>query len=263
MRKPGARRSAFGLMLEYTGLSLEEVQTGGVRALFPDDVETARHERQKGLERGASFQLELWTRRKDGRCRWFLVHYRPLRDEQGHIVRWYATGTDIEDRKQAEERVRNENLALREVIDRSSMFEEIVGSSEALRRVLAQVAKVAPTESTVLISGETGTGKELIARAIHRRSSRSTRAFIRVNCAAIPSSLIAAELFGREKGAFTGALQRRVGRFESADGGTIFLDEIGEIPMETQVALSLCESEGVRPLHCSPYIREWMLREQA
>jgi len=152
---------------------------------------------------------------------------------------------------------------LREEIDRSSMFEEIVGSSEALRRVLAQVAKVAPTESTVLISGETGTGKELIARAIHRRSSRSTRAFIRVNCAAIPSSLIAAELFGREKGAFTGALQRRVGRFESADGGTIFLDDIGEIPMETQVALSLCESEGVRPLHCSPYIREWMLREQA
>ncbi len=246
-------------MLEYTGLSLEEVQTGGFRALFPDDVETARHERQKGLERGASFQLELRTRRKDGRCRWFLVHYRPLRDEQGHIVRWYATGTDIEDRKQAEERVRNENLALREEIDLSSMFEEIVGSSEALRRVLAQDAKVAPTESTVLISGETGTGKELIARAIHR----STRAFIRVNCAAIPSSLIAAELFGREKGAFTGALQRRVGRFESADGGTIFLDDIGEIPMETQVALSLCESEGIRLLHCSPYIREWMLREQA
>ncbi len=233
-------------MLEYTGLSLEEVQTGGFRALFPDDVETARHERQKGLERGASFRLELWTRRKDGRCRWFLVHYRPLRDEQGHIVRWYATGTDIEDRKQAEERVRNENLALCEEIDRSSMFEEIVGSSEALRRVLAQVA-----------------GKELIARAIHRRSSRSTRAFIRVNCAAIPSSLIAAELFGHEKGAFTGALQRRVGRFESADGGTIFLDDIGEIPMETQVALSLCESEGIRLLHCSPYIREWMLREQS
>ena len=225
------------VLLEYTGLSLEEVQTGGFRALFPDDVETARHERQKGLERGASFQLELRTRRKDGRCRWFLVHYRPLRDEQGHIVRWYATGTDIEDRKQAEERVRNENAALREEIDRASMFEEIVGSSEALRRVLAQVAKVAPTESTVLISGETGPGKELIARAIHRRSSRSTRAFIRVNCAAIPSSLIAAELFGHEKGAFTGALQRRVGRFESADGGTIFLDEIGEIPMETQVAL--------------------------
>src|SRR5438128_4044198 len=224
-------------MLEYTGLSLEEVQTGGFRALFPDDVETARHERQKGLERGASFQLELRTRRKDGRCRWFLVHYRPLRDEQGHIVRWYATGTDIEDRKQAEERILNENLALREEIDRSSMFEEIVGSSESLRKVLVQVSKVAQSDATVLILGETGTGKELIARAIHRQSKRADRAFIRVNCAAIPSSLIASELFGYEKGAFTGALQRRPGRFESADGGTISLDEIGELPPETQIAL--------------------------
>src|SRR5205807_7419902 len=146
-------------------------------------------------------------------------------------------GTDIEDRKQAEERVRSENLALREEIDGSSMFEEIVGSSEALRRVLAEVAKFAMTDSTVLILGETGTGKELIARAIHKRSTRSTRAFIRVNCAAIPPSLIASELFGHEKGAFTGALQRRLGRFEAADGGTIFLDEIGELPMETQIAL--------------------------
>jgi len=126
---------------------------------------------------------------------------------------------------------------LREDIDRSSMFEEIVGSSPALQRVLAQVAKVATTDSTVLILGDTGTGKELIARAIHKRSRRSTRAFIRVNCAAIPPSLIASELFGHEKGAFTGALQRRLGRFEAADGGTIFLDEIGDLPAETQIAL--------------------------
>jgi len=126
---------------------------------------------------------------------------------------------------------------LREEIDRSSMFEEIVGSSEPLRRVLSQVAKVAPTDSTVLILGETGTGKELIARAIHKRSNRSLRAFIRVNCAAIPPSLIASELFGHEKGAFTGAMQRRVGRFESADSGTIFLDEVGDLPPETQIAL--------------------------
>src|SRR6202042_1089366 len=117
------------------------------------------------------------------------------------------------------------------------MFEEIVGSSEPLRRVLSQVSKVAPTDSTVLILGETGTGKELIAAAIHKRSSRSSRPFIRVNCAAIPPSLIASELFGHEKGAFTGAIQRRLGRFESADGGTIFLDEIGELSPETQVAL--------------------------
>jgi formate hydrogenlyase transcriptional activator len=152
-------------------------------------------------------------------------------------VRWYATGTDIDDRKRTEDRVRNENIALREDIVRSSMFEEIVGSSAPLRRVLAQVEKVAPTVSTVLILGETGTGKELIARAIHSRSKRSARAFIRVNCAAIPPPLVASELFGHEKGAFTGALQRRLGRFESADGGTLFLDEVGELPPEAQVAL--------------------------
>ncbi len=117
------------------------------------------------------------------------------------------------------------------------MFEEIVGSSKTLRRVLSQVAKVAATDSTVLILGETGTGKELIARAIHSRSNRSTRAFVRINCAAIPASLIASELFGHEKGAFTGATQRRLGRFELAQGGTIFLDEIGELPPETQITL--------------------------
>jgi formate hydrogenlyase transcriptional activator len=133
--------------------------------------------------------------------------------------------------------LQTENIALREELDKASMFEEIVGSSEVIRQVLVQVSKVAPTDSTVLILGETGTGKELIARAIHKRSKRSQRAFIRVNCAAIPTSLIASELFGHEKGAFTGALQRRLGRFESADGGTIFLDEIGELPIETQIAL--------------------------
>jgi transcriptional regulator with GAF, ATPase, and Fis domain len=130
-----------------------------------------------------------------------------------------------------------ENLALREEIDVNRMFEEIVGSSPALQVVLSGVAKVAPTDSTVLITGETGTGKELIARAIHKRSQRASRAFVSVNCAAIPRDLIASELFGHEKGAFTGATQRRLGRFESADGGTIFLDEIGELPAEMQIAL--------------------------
>jgi len=130
-----------------------------------------------------------------------------------------------------------ENLALREEIDVNRMFEEIVGSSPALQVVLSRVAKVAPTDSTVLVTGETGTGKELIARAIHKRSPRASRAFVSVNCAAIPRDLIASELFGHEKGAFTGATQRRLGRFESADGGTIFLDEIGELPAEMQIAL--------------------------
>jgi len=144
------------------------------------------------------------------------------------MLRWYASGTDIDEPKRAEERPRN---------DGGSIFEEIVGSSLALRRVLAQAAKVATTDVTVLILGETGTGKELVARAIHRRSGRATRPFIRVNCAAIPPSLIASELFGHEKGAFTGALQRRLGRFEAADGGTLFLDEVGDLPPETQIAL--------------------------
>jgi transcriptional regulator with GAF, ATPase, and Fis domain len=130
-----------------------------------------------------------------------------------------------------------ENVALREEIDKTSMFEEIVGTSRALHSVLSRIAKVAPTDSTVLISGETGTGKELVARAIHKRSHRSSRAFVSVNCAATPRDLIASELFGHEKGAFTGATQQRLGRFELAGGGTIFLDEVGELPAETQIAL--------------------------
>ena len=226
-------------LLDYTGLPLEEVVHPEFRArLFhPEDVERVRDERQAALARGLPFELEQRARRSDGQYRWFLIRFNPFRDEQGGLVRWYATGTDIDDRKRAEDRTRNENLALREEIVRSSMFEEIVGSSEPLRRVLNQVSKVAPTDSTVLILGETGTGKELIARAIHNRSRRSTRAFIRVNCAAIPPSLIASELFGHEKGSFTGATQRRLGRFEAADGGTIFLDEVGDLPPEAQVSL--------------------------
>jgi formate hydrogenlyase transcriptional activator len=226
-------------VLDYTGLTIEDVTTSDFRAriFHPEDIERLREERQAALSRGVPFEIEQRALRHDGQYRWFLIRYNPFHDEQGRLVRWYATGADIEDRKRAEERTRNENVALREEIDRSSMFEEIVGSSAALRQVLAQVAKVAPTDSTVLISGETGTGKELIARAVHKRSNRSARAFIRVNCAAISPSLITSELFGHEKGAFTGALQRRIGRFEAADGGTIFLDEIGDLSIEAQIAL--------------------------
>src|SRR5213083_2334657 len=226
-------------LLQYTGLTIDEMTSTDFRArvFHPEDVARLREERRHALGRGVPFEFEQRARRHDGQYRWFLVQYNPVRNEHGQTLRWYATGTDIDDRKRAEERVRNENLALREDIDRASMFEEIVGSAEALRKVLLQVAKVATTDSTVLILGETGTGKELVARAIHKRSRRSSRAFIRVNCPAIPASLIASELFGHEKGAFIGALQRRLGRFEAADGGTIFLDEIGELPPETQIAL--------------------------
>jgi len=226
-------------LLEYTGLYSEDVgkEEFQARVFHPDDLKNIEEERERLLAAGFPFEIEQRVRRSDGEYRWFLVRYNPLRDEQERLVRWYATGTDIEDRKRAEDRTRNENVALREEIDRSSMFEEIVGSSDGIRQVLAQVAKVAPTDSTVLISGETGTGKELIARAVHKRSNRSARAFIRVNCGAIPASLATSELFGHEKGAFTGALQRRIGYFEAADGGTIFFDEVGDLPMETQIAL--------------------------
>src|SRR3984885_10933370 len=226
-------------MLDYTGLTMQDVLASDFRArtFHPEDLERVDEARQAGFARGLPFEIELRALRKDGQYRWLLFRYNPLRDEEERLVRWYATGTDIDDRKRAEDRTQNENVALREDIVRSSMFEEIVGSSETLRRVLVHVSKVAPTDSTVLVLGETGTGKELIARAIHNRSKRSNRAFIRVNCAAIPQSLIASELFGHEKGSFTGATQRRLGRFESADGGTIFLDEIGDLPPETQIAL--------------------------
>ena len=162
-----------------------------------------------------------------------------------------GTVIDITERKRAEDNLRRafedikalrdelqkENIVLREELGKTSMFEEVIGTSSALQMVLERAAKVAPTDSTVLIMGETGTGKELIARAIHKRSKRSERPFISVNCAAVPSSLIMSELFGHEKGAFTGALQRRLGRFELAEGGTLFLDEIGDLPLETQIAL--------------------------
>jgi len=225
--------------LEYSGLSLDDVRVDDFRArvFHPDDVQRLGEERHQALSGTAPFENEQRALGNDGKYRWFLIRYNPLLDDSRRVTRWYATATDIDDRKRAEDRMRNETVALREEIVRSSMFEEIVGSSDPLRKVLAQVSRVAPTDSTVLIQGETGTGKELIARAIHNRSKRVNRAFIRVNCAAIPPSLIASELFGHEKGSFTGALQRRLGRFESADGGTIFLDEIGELPPETQVAL--------------------------
>jgi formate hydrogenlyase transcriptional activator len=235
----GSVEYANRTVIDYTGLSAEDLMGPDFRpqVFHPEDMERLRETRRLGFSRGLPWENEIRVRGKDGQYRWFLIRYSPLVDDHGHVVRWCAAGTDIDKRKRDEERLREENLALREEIDHSLMFEEIVGSSEPLRRVISQVSKVAPTDSTVLILGETGTGKELIAAAIHKRSNRSSRPFIRVNCAAIPPSLIASELFGHEKGAFTGAIQRRLGRFESADGGTIFLDEIGDLPAETQIAL--------------------------
>lgn len=229
----------------YTGMSLDEaLDWGWKEAKHPDDMPRILEVFENAARTGQPFEVEGRIRRRDGVWRWFLIRGNPLHDASGNIVRWYGTDVDIEDRKHAEEeikhlkdRLQDENVVLKEQIDQVFMFDEIVGSSSALKVVLSNIVKVAPTDSTVLITGETGTGKELVARAIHKSSRRKNHPFVSVNCAAIPSSLIASELFGHEKGAFTGALQRRLGRFELADHGTLFLDEIGELPTDTQLAL--------------------------
>jgi PAS domain S-box-containing protein len=233
------RLYANRVALDYAGLSLSEWRQTEARGAFihPDDRERELAYFARARSNGSAGQLELRLRGGDGSYRWFLARYNSVRDNNGQILRWHVSCTDIEDRKRAEERLQQENVALREEIDKASMFEEIVGTSPALQTVLSRISKVAPTDSTVLITGETGTGKELVARAIHRRSNRASRAFVSVNCAAIPRDLIGSELFGHEKGAFTGAMQRRLGRFELAEGGTIFLDEVGELSPDTQVAL--------------------------
>ncbi len=161
----------------------------------------------------------------------------PISDGTKHFEARATLQSALEELELLREHLYKENVALRDEVDRVSMFEEIVGTSPALQAVLSRVTKVATADLTVLLTGETGTGKELVARAIHRGSNRSSRAFVSVNCAAIPCELIASELFGHEKGAFTGAIQQRLGRFELANGGTLFLDEVGELPSETQIAL--------------------------
>ena len=238
--------------LEFVGLSQADLLGWQWTAcIHPEDVEVFVDKWRTSIATGEPFEEESRVRRADGQYRWMIHQKDAFRDQDGAIVKWFGASIDIEDRKRAEvslqraldeikvlrDQLFRENIALRDEIDKASMFEEIVGVSPALNAVLARVAKVAPTDSTVLVTGETGTGKELIARAIHKRSRRSARAFVSVNCAAVPRDLIASELFGHEKGAFTGATQRRLGRFELAEGGTIFLDEIGELPPETQVAL--------------------------
>jgi formate hydrogenlyase transcriptional activator len=241
----GEMESVNEQVLAYGGRTLEELKQWVTSdTCHPDDLRGAIEIISDAMKSGDPYEMVVRIRRFDGVYRWFQVRGLPLRGSSGDIVRWYVLFTDIDDLKHAEaelgalkDQLYKENLVLRDEVDRTSMFEEIVGTSPALQPVLGRVAKVARTDSTVLITGETGTGKELVARAIHRRSARGSRAFVSVNCAAVPRELIASELFGHEKGAFTGATQRRLGRFELAHGGTIFLDEVGELPMETQVAL--------------------------
>jgi PAS domain S-box-containing protein len=220
------------------------------RRVHPDDLALVRQTLDRTAQKGTDLDFEHRLLMPDGSTKYVHVIGRPLKNESG-CLEFVGSVMDVTAAKRSQreleralqeiavlkDQLYKENIALRAEIGEASMFEEIVGGSPLLKAVLARVAKVAPTDSTVLITGETGTGKELIARAIHKRSQRSGRAFVKVSCAAIPHSLIASELFGHEKGAFTGALQRRLGRFELAEGGTIFLDEIGELPAEMQIAL--------------------------
>ncbi len=243
-RPDGALDFVAGSWLEHVGRGEPALGWEWTSQVHPDDRDRAVRDWRSAVASGTRFGIELRFPDPDGKYRWHLARAVPLRDDAGQVLRWYGTLTDIEDLKRAEQELRelkdrllSENIALRDEVDQASMFEEIVGSSSALRRALMLVGKVAGTDSTVLLTGETGTGKELIARAIHKRSPRASRPFVSVNCGATPPSLIASELFGHEKGAFTGAVQRHLGRFEVAEGGTLFLDEVGELPPETQVAL--------------------------
>jgi len=216
-----------------------------IPVVHPDDQEEARRVWSECLSASRYCEVSFRVRDAHGTYRWCLSRMQPLRGNDGTLLHWVGINFDIEERQEGlakalrktEEKLQQQNVALREEIDRASMFEEIVGAAPALTAMLSRVSKVAVSDSTVLVVGETGTGKELVARAIHRRSRRASKAFVAVNCAAIPRDLIASELFGHEKGAFTGAIQRQLGRFELADGGTIFLDEVGELSADTQVAL--------------------------
>ncbi len=217
----------------------------------PKDRPEAEQAYAAALLRKSDFEADFRIVLPDGTIKNIHTIGHPILDERGDVVEFVGASIDVtehhraradlekafEEIKRLRDQLHDENVVLREQIDQAFMFEEIVGTSPGLQGVLSRVTKVAPTDSSVLVSGETGTGKELIARAIHKRSRRSQRAFVSVNCAALAPTLISSELFGHEKGAFTGAMQRRLGRFELANGGTIFLDEIGELPLDTQVAL--------------------------
>jgi PAS domain S-box-containing protein len=219
--------------------------------IHPEDRKRVRDLFERCVIEKTDYEADYRLLLPDGTIKYQQSIGRPIVNEAGALVEFVGTAIDVTEQVRArnelekafaeitvlKDQLAKENIALREEIDKASMFEEIVGTSRALHSVLSRIAKVAPTDSTVLITGETGTGKELVARAIHKRSHRSARAFAGVNCAAIPRDLIASELFGHEKGAFTGATQQRLGRFELAGGGTIFLDEVGELPAETQIAL--------------------------
>lgn len=222
-----------------------------MRLMHPDDIPPYQERVVRSLATGEPFRTSY--RLADGYGGWRWLHARAISVEKqnGHHVRWLSDTTDITEQKETEAALRAslaemqrlkaelqaDNITLREELGRDNWPSEIIGRSASLTRVLEQVDLVAATTATVLISGETGAGKELIARAIHQQSDRRNGRFVAVNCAALPPSLVESELFGHERGAFTGAVARRIGRFEQADSGTLFLDEVGELPVEAQAKI--------------------------
>ena len=258
-----AQLTETGMTLEYFGEDAPEKKIGLrpgsiprsyaelVARLHPADVIPHQEAVAHVLSTGEPLRITYRLADGYGGWRWLQARAICLEKRGGKHVRWLHDTVDITEQKGVEEalrqsleelrqlklRLQHENLVLREEVNRGTEQSDILGESAAVRRVLEQVALVSPTTATVLIRGETGTGKELIARAIHQRSDRRKGLFIAVNCAALPASLVESELFGHEKGAFTGAISRRLGRFEQANGGTLFLDEVGELPLETQAKM--------------------------
>lgn len=245
--------------LYFTGLTMEQaLGFGWAEGVHPDDRERRLEIYNSAFDARRPFRMEYRLRNADGNFRWVFDSGAPRFSATGEFLGYIGSCVDITDRKESEEALRvaheevsrlknqlqQENIYLKEEISLSQDFGDIVGQSDALKYVLFKIEQVAPTDSTVLISGETGTGKELVARAIHKGSNRSNRPLVKVNCAALAATLIESELFGYEKGAFTGATARKIGRFELADGATIFLDEIGELPPELQVKLLRVIQEG-------------------
>ncbi|HEX7331060.1 MAG TPA: sigma 54-interacting transcriptional regulator [Pyrinomonadaceae bacterium] len=245
--------------LEFTGRDMEqELGNGWTHGVYPDDSEQCLKTYNSSFDERKGFEMEYRLRRKDGQYRWVLDSGTPRFSSDGEFLGFIGSTIDITERKQAEvalqkahgelnelkNQLEAENIYLQHELQLDQAFGEIVGQSNAMKSVMFKANQVAPTDSTVLIMGETGTGKELVARAIHGASLRKDRPLIKVNCAALSSTLIESELFGHEKGAFTGAVARKAGRFELANGGTIFLDEIGELPPELQVKLLRVLQEG-------------------
>jgi PAS domain S-box-containing protein len=231
---------------------------GFIHIVDSEDRQRIRRQVEQAARTRGDFREEYRIMHRDGTTRWMAARGRPYFNQAGEPERLMGVSVDISERKEMEaqlqQRLRDieqlkqelekENIYLREEIELQSLHEEIVGRSQAMKRILAQVEQVARTDATVLIEGETGTGKELLARTVHRLSARRDRPLVTVNCAALPPTLIESELFGREKGAYTGALTRMRGRFEMADGATLFLDEIGELPQEVQAKLLRVLEQG-------------------